>query len=397
MKYLWTFLFIFTTQLALYPASNTFAQEKEYFIIQKINDHVYILKGGSLNGANVGVVIGDDAILLVDSNLHKNQQALLNTLRKLSDKPVKYVVNTHHHSDHTGNNNYFAQHGATIIAHKNEKLSYLTTSSQLTFEDKITLKINGEEVRSFHVISHSFDDAIIQLYDSNVIFTGDNYATTWGPGLGYNGLKGQKSALNMILALSNDDTIVVPGHGVASTKKDILDYKSNSITWTQRVMNLYQQGKNINQIGLDKDIIALKIKFDGGDKNNFDPAGIKYWINETIWGEKLTTPSWTKNQLKLYTGIYLLEDNNRIEIFEQVGRLFAREIFQPECTAPAPKLGDILIVLTPHSKNRLNFMNWGAGEHFLFNIDKTGTLESTYLVLEDKRYLAKKIKNLIPQ
>lgn len=129
------------------------------FIQQKITDNLYVLKSNNYN-TNVGVFIGNKEILLIDPMTgSNNHHTLLEKIRELSNKPIKYVINTHHHEDHSGANSFFAELGATIISQENIK--YTSAKYDVIFKDNYTLNLENEKIELYHITSHTFDDVLI--------------------------------------------------------------------------------------------------------------------------------------------------------------------------------------------------------------------------------------------
>lgn len=199
----------------------------------QISDHVYMLKGA---GGNIGVSIGNDGIFIIDDQfapLTKKIEAAINTL---SDKEIKFLVNTHHHGDHTGGNQNMQKLGATIIAHDNVRHRLETPQKRdnsiqpkealpiITFNDELNIHINGEKIAVFHAEhAHTDGDALLYFTKSNVLHTGDTYFKEHYPFIDLDSggsVDGYIKAVKLGLKTINDTTKIIPGHGSLSNKEE---------------------------------------------------------------------------------------------------------------------------------------------------------------------------------
>lgn len=221
--------------LFLSSSSILFSQNKREVTIktEKLSDHVYMLTG---QGGNIGVSIGDDGVFMIDDQFAPLSVKILAAIRKLSDKPIKFLVNTHWHGDHTGGNVNFQKEGATILAHDNVRKRLKETPKRdqtmrskeafpiITFNDKMSIYMNGEKVAVFHVENaHTDGDALLYFVESNVLHTGDTYFKGRYPFIDLNSggeIDGFISAAKAGLLLVDDETKIIPGHGTIATKTD---------------------------------------------------------------------------------------------------------------------------------------------------------------------------------
>lgn len=250
-------------------------------VSKKINDNFYVLLGGDGQGAHVGLSIGKDYLVLIDAMKEEFSSTLLKSIRIISDKPIRYVINTHDHFDHIGGNDFFVEMGATIISHENSQ--YGLPSDLLKFDNKFSLSGNTENIEIYHVDSHSSNDAIVYLNESNVILMGDVFANEWYPALFHGGISGQIKALDLALSFSNENTIIVPGHGYIAHREGVIDYKENSILWVNRIMELHKSGISLEGIVEDEKLKKIQIKFNTRNKNsdNFNKR-FKLLVENTI-------------------------------------------------------------------------------------------------------------------
>ncbi len=209
------------------------AQNKEVtFEITKLTDKIYMLEG---QGGNIGLSVGEDGILMIDSQFGHLTPKILKKIKQLSDKDITFLANTHHHGDHTGGNGNISKLGAHIIAHdnvhKNIKASKKQTVDHLpviTFNDKLNIHFNYETVLVFHVKNaHTNGDAMYYFTESNVLHTGDTYFNGRYPYIDLNSggsVDGYINAIKDALIVIDEDTKIIPGHGSLSNKTEYLTF-----------------------------------------------------------------------------------------------------------------------------------------------------------------------------
>lgn len=232
----------------------------------KLSDQIYVLTGP---GGNIGVSIGNDGVFVIDDKyapLTTKIEAAINTL---TDKHVKFLVNTHHHGDHTGGNTNMEKLGATIIAHDNVRL-HLEKDGEgnninekgglpiITFNDKLSLYINGEKVSVFHVDhAHTDGDAMLYFNQSNVLHTGDVFFNGMYPYIDLNSggsINGYIEAVKKGLEAINDDTKIIPGHGKVSNKSEYKIFLSMLETLKANVLTEIEKGKTEDEVAFDTSI-----------------------------------------------------------------------------------------------------------------------------------------------
>lgn len=233
----------------------------------KLSDKVYMLTG---QGGNIGVFIGDDGVFVIDDQYAHLTEKIQKAIKKLSEKPIIFLVNTHHHGDHTGGNENMTNLGATIIAHDNvrKRLSSNTTREGkmlpvkalpvITFNDKLSLHINGEQVLVFHVENaHTDGDALLYFTESNVLHTGDNYFNGLYPYIDLNSggsVNGYIDAVKRALIVIDDDTKIIPGHGKQSNKKEYLTFLKMLESLKTIILKEIEEGKTEEQVVSNTDL-----------------------------------------------------------------------------------------------------------------------------------------------
>jgi cyclase len=189
----------------------------------KITEGLYVLMGGPAQG-NIAVSVGSDGVLLVDSMYAPMHQKIVDAVKALSPLPIRYVVNTHLHGDHTAGNSSMAKLGAVIISHENMRKRIADSQSApsagtlpvLTYSDSLTLHFNGEEIQIYHPApAHTDGDSIIYFRKANVAHVGDIPASLRYPNIGVNDggtVAGMMAAARQLMTIVKPDTKIIPGH-----------------------------------------------------------------------------------------------------------------------------------------------------------------------------------------
>ena len=195
----------------------------------QVSGNVYMLEG---SGGNIGVSVGADGILIVDDQFAPLAEKIAAALAQLNPGKLKYVVNTHHHGDHTGGNEAFASRDATIIAHGNVRVNLAKDPKRspaalpvITFTNGAAVFFNGEEITATHYgPAHTNGDSIIRFTKANVIHMGDQLMTERFPYIDFgNGgdLDGLMANWKTIIASAPADVKIIPGHGRLATLDDL--------------------------------------------------------------------------------------------------------------------------------------------------------------------------------
>jgi len=225
------FLQLFTLSI-LFCSSTLFSQTQEVTIkTTKLSDYVYMLVG---QGGNIGVSAGDDGIFIIDDQFARLTPKIIEAIKAISDKPLQFLVNTHYHGDHTGGNENMTKQGIKIIAHENVRKRLIEGESSkdalpiITFNDRVNVHMNGEDINVHHVEhAHTDGDAMLYFTKSNVLHTGDTYFRNRYPYIDVKsggGIDGYINAVKKGLSLINDDTKIIPGHGELSNKSEYTSF-----------------------------------------------------------------------------------------------------------------------------------------------------------------------------
>src|SRR5690348_14807003 len=224
------------------PVGPDFA--KVTVVTTDLGHRTFMLEGA---GGNVTVAAGDDAVIMVDGQFAPMHDKLKAAIAAVTPQKVTYLINTHHHGDHTGGNAGFAAEGATVVGHVNERamLAAGTTSNttgvkfppveggglpRKTYTDTLTLEVKGRSAALTHPANaHTGGDTYVFFADANVLSTGDTFTNGRYPNIDFlNGgtIKGVIAAADAYLALTNDQSKIVPGHGPLATKADLAAYRA---------------------------------------------------------------------------------------------------------------------------------------------------------------------------
>jgi len=243
------------------------AQDKVVeFTAFQLSDTVYMIKG---SGGNVGISTGEDGLFIIDDQVKPVTAQLLQAIRKVSNKPIRFVLNTHYHADHTGGNESIGSAGAVIIAHDNirkrmttEQVSSFMQSTTppyaedalplVTFNDRMSLHLNGETATAYYVANgHTDGDSIIHFPVSNVIHMGDMYFNTLYPYVDLDAggsIQGMVAAADLALSMANESTRIIPGHGPLAMTEDLKNYRDYLVKASANVQELIDQNMDLQQI-----------------------------------------------------------------------------------------------------------------------------------------------------
>lgn len=232
-------------------------QAPQPFKVNKIADDLYELEQSG-NG-NVAIYLTDDGVILVDDKFEQNYDEIMANVKKLTEKPVKYVMNTHQHGDHTGSNAKMMANGAQILIHKNARANMVKGKQpglpQVTFADQAQVFLGGKEVDAYYNgRGHTNGDVVIYFPALKVLHTGDLFTTTAGAGmvapvLDYaNGGSAADWTKTLDGVLKLDFDTVIPGHGALCKRADLEKFRAGFATMQTRVHDMATQSKSRDDI-----------------------------------------------------------------------------------------------------------------------------------------------------
>ena len=246
-----------------------------------LGNKTYMLEG---QGGNITVAVGTDSIIMVDSQFAPLHDKIKAAVEKISPLPVKYLINTHYHGDHTGGNALFHKDGATVVAQDNIRTRLAAgTTNGLTgnktppqpadalptdtyFGGSKTVEAGGRKALLTHVYNaHTDGDTWVFFDDANVLDTGDTFGNTGR----YNtidfanggDIRGLIRAVDAYIKVSNDNTKIVPGHGALAKKADLVAWRAMLVTSRERIEKLFNEGKTEQEVLAAKPLADLDAKW----------------------------------------------------------------------------------------------------------------------------------------
>ena len=268
----------------------TSAQDQDFAKVQikvtKVSGNLYMLEG---SGGNIAASVGKDGIVIVDDQYAPLADKIAAALKSLgvTDKPVRFVINTHYHGDHTGGNLPFATAGSTVIAQDSVRKRLETGGRAgnggslsmdmkaapkgalpiITFDHDVTVHLNGEDIRALHFpAGHTDGDAIVFFPKANVVHMGDDFVRYGYPFIDVTAggsVQGMIAACEKVAAVLPADVKVIPGHGQIATLGDVRDYATMLKETSAAVQAALKSGKTVDQMKKDKILAAWDKKYSG--------------------------------------------------------------------------------------------------------------------------------------
>ena len=253
--------------------------EKVQIKTEKVAEGIWVLAGA---GGNIGVSVGADGVFLIDDEWAPMTPKVKAAVAALSDRPLRFILNTHWHPDHTGGNKDLGEAGALIVAHDNVRLRMSTDQfieamgmkfppspakalPVVTFNDAVTLHVNGDDVEAFHVPpAHTDGDAIVHFRRAGVVHMGDLFFNGMYPFVDLSSggsFEGFIAAADRALALG-EGTRIIPGHGPVGTRADLRAYRDMLVTVRDRVKPLVQGGKTPAEVVAARPTADLDAKWE---------------------------------------------------------------------------------------------------------------------------------------
>jgi glyoxylase-like metal-dependent hydrolase (beta-lactamase superfamily II) len=229
------------------------------FNLVKVADDLYVIDGGG--AGNVAVYITNEGVIMVDDKYEQHFDEIMANVKKVTNQPIKYILSTHYHADHSGGNTRFSSIAEIIstrnahdgiVQHKQSNAPNDMIPARVTFTQETDLFLGGKEVRAkYYGRGHTNGDAFVYFPALKVIHTGDMF-TSGSPLIDYPGGGSLLEWPKTLDAVMNDKTLdfdtVIPGHGPVSKKADLLNYRNNADKMRTRVQTLIRQGKKKDEV-----------------------------------------------------------------------------------------------------------------------------------------------------
>lgn len=278
---------LFSTIVALIvlaPAASAQGRRMEGdLIVTPVRGGVYLMEMEP--AGNLGVSAGEDGAFIIDDQFAPMTDRIINAVAELTDQPIRYVLNTHWHGDHTGSNENFGNLGHTIVAHDNVRARMSSDQYHLvfkqgtpphpeaalpviTFSNTMTFHFNGDTIHVFHVpAAHTDGDAIFYFENADVIHTGDAFINRGYPliDIASGGtIKGQIEATNKMLEFVGPETIIIPGHGPLADRARMIEIRDMLVAARAAVVELLDKGMSLDEILAAKPLADLDKKWAQG-------------------------------------------------------------------------------------------------------------------------------------
>jgi cyclase len=271
------------SSLSLLAASVAVGQGQQDFSqvqvkVHQVAGNFYYLEGA---GGNVGVLVGDDGVLMIDDQFAPLSEKLAAAIRTISNKPIRMLINTHIHGDHTGGNANFGGMGVDIVAHDNVRVRLArglnggapapaVALPVVTFGDSMSLHLNGETITVAKLPpAHTDGDSYIKFATADVIHAGDVFRTIGYPGVDFgNGgtVKGTIEALQALYDAAGPNTKILPGHGVVVSREEVAAFRDLAIELQKRFTDLVRQGMTLEQVVAAKPTADLDEKYGSSER-----------------------------------------------------------------------------------------------------------------------------------
>jgi cyclase len=250
--------------------------------IEKVADNVYVLFG---QGGNIGVCVGEDGVFMIDDQFAPLTGKITEAVATLSEKPIRFVINTHWHGDHTGGNENLGKAGSIIVAHENVRVAmsedrFIEAFNMnspaapkdalpvITFTESIDFHLNGEHIHVFHVDpAHTDGDSMIWFEKANVVHMGDTFFNGFYPFIDASSggwIGGMIAAADVVINHANDETKIIPGHGPVATAADLKASRAMLATVQASIEALIDAGKTRDEVIAAKPTAVLDAEWGDG-------------------------------------------------------------------------------------------------------------------------------------
>jgi len=252
--------------LILCMGSSAIAHAQNEVSVVNVTDNIKILMG---RGGNIGIFTGDDGTFMIDDKFPDMTEEVVNAIKSAGGDIPKFLINTHWHGDHTGGNESFGTQGSVIVAHDNVRARMSVDNvikafdmnapaapaialPMVTYDSVIRFHLNGDNLDVIHVpTAHTDGDSIVHFTNTNVVHAGDVFFNGFFPFIDtdHGGtLAGMIGGADQLLAMTDDDTRIIPGHGPLANKADLQKYRDMLVLAQERLADLKSQGKSLSDV-----------------------------------------------------------------------------------------------------------------------------------------------------
>jgi cyclase len=271
--------------LASWPVASAQDFDKIAIRTVPVRDNIHMLQA---YGGNIVVSVGSDGTLIVDDEYEPMGVKLRVAISALTERQVDYVINTHWHNDHTGGNEILGSSGAIIIAHENGRTRLASDQvmslygpqkayrreglPKLTFSKSMRLHYNDDVIDIVHIgPAHTDSDAAVFFRTQNVLCTGDLYVgfefrPPYFDDLNGGSIEGMLKAVESLLKMADEKTIIVPGHGDLATRRDLLDYQAKLTAIRDSIKSAVSLGRGEDEVVASKPTAGFAIAGKGADR-----------------------------------------------------------------------------------------------------------------------------------
>lgn len=300
--------------------------EKVNYKLTKLSDHSYILTrnwGEPWDNCNMGFVIGEKGVLLINPFYRDEVDQLMVEIRKVTDKPIQYVINSNWDSHNTDANWYFKDQNVTIISHRNIVYSE-DKHTQLVFENEITLDLGTEIITAYRSYGHSFGHINIHLDKANATFMSDSFRSQWMTIEGPFGLEGMFKGIDRALEMGNAGTKYIPGntsYKIDCDKGDLLTEKRRRTEFAELVIELHKKGKSKKEILTNEQIRKIIAEY---PMYQYIEEEIGNWVIDPVFFDhQARTHGFDMKSFSHFVGTYG-NSKNEVELVLEGDYLFAR-------------------------------------------------------------------------
>ena len=251
-QYYLHYLLLLTINLPSISNAQSFSDVE--MIVHPVNKNVSYIEG---RGGNIGVIYGEDGVLLIDDQYAPLTEKIIEAISEFSSEPIRFIINTHMHPDHTGGNENFGKRGALIVGHENVRsqmkiAEYDQTPPFVTFSKDVNFHINDENIHVFKVPNaHTNNDSFIKFTNANIIHTGDVFRSESYPYIDANNggsFLGTIEVYELLINLCDENTKIIPGHGRQTTVETVKLAIEMLKEIKSRIQLMIKEGKDLDEI-----------------------------------------------------------------------------------------------------------------------------------------------------